>query len=225
MDFVFCFSGNLELKLVNGSHLKIENAQFIGNFEKAYQMKFSSGISILHVRFKPKGIYPITKIPLINGVNSNVPIEELLSKSALNLYQQMGEKSEPLLKINLLEKYLIKLYIDSTLNYRFNQGIDIIQSKKGMVNIRELSSELNLSYKSLERWFKSNIGLTPKKFCDITRFKNIIEEIDSRKCSDWMHYVTAYNFYDQSHFIRNFEEFSGLTPHRYLEQHHIKTSV
>lgn len=225
MDFVFCFEGNLELKLENGNHLKIDKAQFIGNFEKAYKMKFSSGISILHVRFKPKGIYPITKVPLVNGVNSNVPIEELLNNSALELYQQLGEEPSQLIKINLLEKYLFKLYNNSIINYRFNQGVDIIQDCKGIVNIKYLSKELNVSYKSLERWFKSNIGLTPKKFCDITRFKNIIEEIDSKKCPDWMQYVSTYNFYDQPHFIRNFEEYSGLSPHKYLHRASLKTSV
>ncbi len=218
LDMVFCFDGNIRLKLKKDSVIDINSAYFIGNFDTPYTISFSSSLSIIHVRFKTQGIYPLTKIPLAKVLNQAVSVEDLINQSVADLYHRMGEKDSFIDRIKLLETFLIKKYSKSTINYRLNHGINLIQQKKGMVNIKELSHELNTNYKSLERWFKAKVGLSPKKFSSITRFKNILEDLESCVQPSWMTLVNQYGFYDQSHFIKKFEEYAGLSPEDYWEK-------
>jgi len=221
MDFAFCFDGSLQVRLDGGAGFQLDGASFIGNFDTPYEITLTSQISILHVRFKAGGIYPLTKVPLANILNGELPIKDLINQGAYDVYQEMGEARTFESKVKILEAYLCKIYRSSDINYRLNQAINTIQQKKGILNIRDLSYELNTNYKSLERWFKAKVGLTPKKFSSITRFKNIVEDIDSKRVSSWMDLVVDYGFHDQSHFIKSFEEFSGLTPEVYLRKNQV----
>ena len=87
-----------------------------------------------------------------------------------------------------------------------------IKQKRGLIAVKDLKEELQVSYKSLDRWFLKYIGLTPKRFTQLTRFRNILQELDEQTNPDWMQFVLDYNFFDQAHFIKEFRQFAGVSP-------------
>ncbi|UYQ95777.1 helix-turn-helix domain-containing protein [Chitinophaga horti] len=84
--------------------------------------------------------------------------------------------------------------------------------------IRHLLTMYNISERQLERRFKSTVGFSPKQFLKIARFERSIEAL--RRKGDMRLSDIAYdlNYCDQSHFIREFREFSNQTPLEYLNQ-------
>lgn len=212
MDMVFCFSGDFEIARFNQSNIKISKASFIAHFDLPYHILLKKDIALLHVRFKPNGIYPLTKIPLRGLLNNQTAIEDLLNKKVLEVLENMAEHASYKQRIQVLENYLKAIYQKSQLHHRLDFGLKIIQEKRGVLSVKELSDQLNSNYKSLDRWFQQNIGLSPKRFMKITRFKNILAELEQQEKTDWMDLVTKYGFHDQSHFIREFQEFAGTTP-------------
>ncbi|NQY35322.1 MAG: AraC family transcriptional regulator [Alteromonadaceae bacterium] len=68
--------------------------------------------------------------------------------------------------------------------------------------------------RQLERYFKQAIGLPPKLYCRIIRFAYIFKLISTNN-SNWSEISTQAGFYDQSHFIKNFKEFTGEEPSKY----------
>lgn len=64
--------------------------------------------------------------------------------------------------------------------------------------------------------FTEEVGLTPKLFCHIRWFQEVLRLIQRRRQVEWANIALACGDYDQSHFIRDFWAFSGLNPTAYL---------
>ncbi|TXJ23716.1 MAG: AraC family transcriptional regulator [Chitinophagaceae bacterium] len=72
-----------------------------------------------------------------------------------------------------------------------------------------------LSTRQFERNFKEFAGFSPKLYSRIIRFQSAIEQYgQTGKSLTEIAYDCGY--YDQSHFIHDFKEFSGLHPRHYF---------
>ena len=95
---------------------------------------------------------------------------------------------------------------------RFSLGE--ITATDGAVSLKELRDRLQLSERSLERKFKRSVGISPKLFARIRRFQSSLRQMqDPRVALTDVAFDQAYA--DQSHFIRSFKQFSGITPRQY----------
>lgn len=211
-DMIFCFEGSIEISVQGQDTFKVVEAAFVNNFDRPYDITLLGNLCIMHIRFKPNGIYPLTKIPLFELLNGQLPLQDLTDKNISFLQQEMQEQTSDLKKITVFEKYILERYSSANLHYRLDSGLKIIQDRKGLLTVSELSKTLNTNYKSIDRWFKKHVGLPPKKFMQITRFKNILEDIEQQDQVDWMQIVADYNFHDQAHFIKDFSRFAGVSP-------------
>ncbi len=83
------------------------------------------------------------------------------------------------------------------------------------VPVTELARECFLSVRQFERNFKTYAGFSPKLYARILRFQQVLRRYGHEQES-----LTAlshqYGYYDQSHFIRDFQEFSGYNPRTYF---------
>ena len=90
----------------------------------------------------------------------------------------------------------------------------IIQSQGG-ISMKELRSELQVSERTLERRFQEGIGLSPMLFARICRFQASLNQLRSQSYGKLSDIAFEQEYADQSHFIRNFKEFTGLTPFQF----------
>lgn len=81
----------------------------------------------------------------------------------------------------------------------------------GTKDVRELSAKYCLSVRQFERHFKELSGFSPKLYSRITRFSKATDQygFQGKTLTD-IAYECGY--YDQSHFIHDFKEFSGYHP-------------
>jgi AraC-like DNA-binding protein len=59
------------------------------------------------------------------------------------------------------------------------------------------------------------VGVTPKLFCRIRRFQDVLTRLRRDTAVDWADIACACGYFDQAHFVHDFRTFSGLTPTRY----------
>lgn len=82
-------------------------------------------------------------------------------------------------------------------------------------NIGALSDQYYLSTRQFERKFKEYAGFAPKTYSRIIRFQSALKEYGNQnKSLTEIAYQCGY--YDQSHFIHDFKEFSGYHPRQYF---------
>jgi len=76
---------------------------------------------------------------------------------------------------------------------------------------------LGMPARTLERRFRREIGLPPKRLARIARFHAVVRTLDRGRKPDWAMLAVGAGYYDQAHLIRDFRAFAGMTPGAYLE--------
>ena len=64
--------------------------------------------------------------------------------------------------------------------------------------------------------FRTQVGLTPKLFCRVRRFQDVLTHIDGHRRVAWAAVAQACGYFDQAHFIHDFQAFSVLNPAAFL---------
>jgi methylphosphotriester-DNA--protein-cysteine methyltransferase len=92
-----------------------------------------------------------------------------------------------------------------------SEAVRRIAFARGSSDLGLLARELGLSLRQFERRFHASVGLTPKLFSRMQRFIQVFRTLGDSP-SNWVDTAVACGYYDQSHLIRDFKDFSGETP-------------
>ncbi len=78
------------------------------------------------------------------------------------------------------------------------------------------SHSQRLSPKRFIQVFSEEVGLTPKLFCRVRRFQEVLRLIEKGQHIEWAEIALTCGYFDQAHCIHDFRAFSGLNPTTYL---------
>lgn len=115
-------------------------------------------------------------------------------------------------KCDLIGKKLIG--IEPHFSDQLKKAIELIIEQNGLLNIGDITTKTATTERTLERLFKIHVGLSPKRFCRIVRHAFIFR-IVNEKPKNWAEVAYRAGYYDQTHFIKNFKEFTGEDPSKY----------
>ncbi len=88
-------------------------------------------------------------------------------------------------------------------------AIERILRTCGRMPIERVAAELSLSRQHLARLFAHHVGISPKLFARVTRFRRAL--VLGRR-NGWAAVAAELDYFDQSHLIAEFREFAGITP-------------
>lgn len=83
-------------------------------------------------------------------------------------------------------------------------------------SVHAVAKRVGLSERRFIQVFTAQVGLTPKLFCRVLRFQHVREVVNQARALNWSQVALSCGYYDQSHLIHDFQEFSGLSPADYL---------
>jgi AraC-like DNA-binding protein len=86
------------------------------------------------------------------------------------------------------------------------------------VDILSLAGELHTNSRTLQRRFKSIIGLTPKQYAEIVRFTKLFDFLMSNEKVSLLEKLHALGYYDQAHAIRAFKKYAGFSPRKIIHE-------
>ena len=178
-----------------------------------------TGVDILGVKFTATGLHTLTGMGMHHLADNIVSADCVWGREVEWLCEAMYESPDTLTMIHRLEQFLYK-----KLRYnhkrQINKGLEaaIYYMHHNTFSLQEIQDRTFLSERTLERYFASHIGLSPKKYARICRFNAVKEALDTKTNRDWHEMVYAYGYFDQSHFIKEFKALSGKTPGQYLAE-------
>jgi len=80
----------------------------------------------------------------------------------------------------------------------------------------EVARDAGLSRRRFAQLFREQVGPTPKLYCRLRRFQQVVRRIASGAPVDWAEVALDGGFCDQSHMANEFRNFSGLSPGVFL---------
>lgn len=99
----------------------------------------------------------------------------------------------------------------------FFQMVNLIVKKDGLLKISELIELSGYSSRYINLLFETYLGCSPKQFCNAVKMHTIVNELNRKEIGTLLDFSTKYKFYDQSHFVHAFKDFTGLSPKEYIE--------
>ncbi|WP_370634717.1 helix-turn-helix domain-containing protein [Cesiribacter sp. SM1] len=101
---------------------------------------------------------------------------------------------------------------------RIQSTIHQIIQNRGLGRISEIRDQVYLTERTFERSFMNEVGLTPKQFAKIIQFQSSLEKIENVGSERFTDIAFDCGYADQSHFIRVFKSYTGLSPKQYRLQ-------
>jgi AraC-like DNA-binding protein len=93
------------------------------------------------------------------------------------------------------------------------RSIDRIVATRGRHAIDAVARDAGIGHRRLERAFRTHVGVSPKMFSRIVRFQQVLRHSRPETAGAWADVAARYGYTDQSHLIRDFQQFTGTTPH------------
>jgi AraC-like DNA-binding protein len=97
-------------------------------------------------------------------------------------------------------------------------AINELTRSKGNISLKDLQQKAQLSERTLERKFKESVGISPKLFSRIIRFQETMNQLRKNDYDKLSDIAYGSDYFDQSHFIRVFKEFTGFSPLEFKKQ-------
>jgi len=165
------------------------------------------------VNFKPGGAYPFLRLPLSELHNQVVSLDAIWGHCAAEIRERLYAAPTIQARFTLLEQFLLaRLYDASTGLKAVQYAVEEITRHHGALSIRALSDHIGMSQKHLIAQFKQMVGGTPKELARLHRFAHILYSIDTTQPVDWTQVAHQSCYFDQSHFNKDFEAFTGHNP-------------
>ncbi|MCE7044429.1 helix-turn-helix domain-containing protein [Dyadobacter sp. CY312] len=159
------------------------------------------------IYFQPTALKSVFGIDANELTNKHVDISELFKN---DLADQLSNSRTTCERIELLSSFLMQQANQKKIENR-KVNFAAAQLLRG-VSLRHVQNELDISERSLERYFRQYVGIPPKMYTRINRFQSALESLRQTPSDKLTDIAYQNNYFDQSHFIRDFNEFAGTSP-------------
>jgi AraC-like DNA-binding protein len=167
------------------------------------------------VYFRASSIRTVTKIPAGELTDQIVPLEDLWGDAAQEWSERIAELQGDEDRVNALEQALVERFASP--GQKRASALDaaglaqLALNSRGRITVDELAKAGGVSRQHLTRVFREEIGVSPKVYCRLARFRSALA-LAGAPGTNWADAALELGYSDQSHMISEFREFTGLTP-------------
>jgi AraC-like DNA-binding protein len=179
------------------------------------------GSKMLIVAFKRGKAHPFFPLPMSELLDWVVEADAVLGRGILDLREQLLACPSVGQMFSVVERFLLQRAAGSLAPGPASRSVDFALSMmvdQPGIRFQMVSEQIGYSQKHFISLFKSQVGTAPKQYMKIMRFQQAILEIERGDSTHWSEIALRNGFYDQSHFIHEFRDFSGFTPGEYIRR-------
>lgn len=165
--------------------------------------------------FYPHTIGMFTDAPPSAFYNSEISGFDIGNKRLNELATRIFDCENARQCVDIIESWLLSRleHRHNTLNLkRIGTAIGALMRNPAL-QVSELSDIVCLSYKQFGRVFNNHVGMMPKEYARIVRFQKSMRMLQNHY-QNYAEIAYCCGYSDQSHFIRDFRQFSGTTPNQ-----------
>lgn len=189
----------------------------LGQSYKSYNLYAKSAYYNFGINLHPTGLYKLLKTDISKLTDKHLKLSEIDNNLQCILNPIFEVNTEATILSKKIEKTLLNfnLYEDKN-TLLIDKAIKLIYQKEGIISVEQLLKPLNISRKNLEIQFKKIVGLTPNKFIKLYKFLSLMKHYESKQATI-SKLIEYYNYYDLSHFTKDFQLFMNQKPNSYFK--------
>jgi AraC-like DNA-binding protein len=178
------------------------------------QLQLDGKIDCFIVICKATVLSGVFKLNMLPNPNTIVALRDEIFAP---LWEMLNNTESDLERINLfsgfIDSYALKNYIPDTIDSIYN---NIVENLSDFL-LQDIIKNSPQSLSSLQRNFNKRVGVSMKKLMRISRINYIFKNMLAGKNFDAPKLMFDNNYYDQSHFIKDFKELTGEAPKQFFK--------
>lgn len=219
MEMIFHYGDFYKQYLTDATSILQPKCFVFGQITQPLDIEPTGKTGIFAVRFLPNGFEPFTEFPIHAMENKAVPLIELFGEEANKLENEVLNASSNEERVKILDGFLTKLITNAkVIDSITKSSVALILELKGRLSIGALSDNLNINRRKLERKFAAVIGVSPKQLSKIIRLQATLKMINNNQFTSLTSIAYNGNYYDQAHFVKDFKDFTGVSPKEFFSE-------
>jgi AraC-like DNA-binding protein len=176
----------------------------------------TGSIDIVGIRLRPGGV-PALVNDAISGIDEmTAPLRDLDHHLPRSLAERLAGMSKHHGRYQLVIDALRRVARPERVDARVAWAARRIQHAKGRLPIETLRRQMGVSTRTLERLFQRDVGLGPKKLSRILRIQSVVRGVNAGRSDPWRRLALRVGYFDESHFVRDFQSVAGVTPGKFF---------
>ena len=190
-----------------------------GPYSRSFHIDGSRPSSMIGILFRPgaaRAFFPVAAHELHN---IDIALSDLYPDDADRLLNDVCAADDEDARFAVLERYLCRRLREAMpIHPAVRYGVGQLMREGGMANVRRIQLETGVSHTRMIQLFREHVGLTPKLFCRVRRFRAVLQGIGKGSPVNWAELAAECGYFDQAHLIRDFRVFAGMTPATYRRE-------
>ena len=181
-------------------------------------------VQTVAVRFKPGAAARFFQLPLCELNDGRTDLQQLWGRDlAARLgdalwTQHLPDAQRMLILQDFLLLRLRKIPLAPASGLALH-AVALIEHAQGALRVDQLAAQLHVSRQHLAAQFRQQVGISPKLFARISRFRAVNSALKTLPAqADWAQVALQYGYFDQSHLIHDFQDFARASPQAWLAQ-------
>ena len=198
-------------------HLVISNGTvtLLGPVSKSYSYEMQGKGQIIGVKFALGALAERLSFQPADFIDQQLDVQQVFNLDTSQLLSELSAANSDQQRVAILQSCFKPFAIaPSVQGARVRQLVQLIKQQSDITRVELLSERSNLSVQAIQRCFRQYLGITPKWLIRKYRLHQALQLLEqhSVQVADL---VEALSYTDQSHLIRDFKDFLGVTPTAY----------
>lgn len=174
---------------------------------------------VFQVQFQPGAFFQLARLPVSELTNNFVDAEAIFSTEIRLVNERLSYTRHYTEMIGVVEDFLLHLVRKSKRQVRpIDRVSQFLLYHPNTASLDWLADQACLSQRQFYRQFVEREGVSPKLYARIARFENAMKLKNAQPTKDWLSVAIDLGYYDYQHLVRDFKEFTSLTPNEFMLQ-------
>lgn len=183
----------------------------IGARSRSVITRDRGNVKVIGVKLEPRMLHSLIRAPLCDLRDATVSLRDLNDRALLDLEDALSDCASVQDIVATLDAFfLIRQQHQLAAEPIVEHCLAHIRATHGCLSLTDWARALRIDARTLQRKFAAWVGMTPKTYARIVRFKHAYHRLIAPGAAQSDDYLDGY--YDQSHFYKEFRFFTGTSP-------------
>ncbi len=223
-ELVFQYEGGMKVRLEDGEFQRLPKSAMLSPRCRRFPLHTQEPVGFVSVRFRVGALRHFCRIPSGELVDRYLSAADIWGRSGAAVEARITDSRTNGERISVVESFLLEQFRSNKqssyewLDRAFHQLYYHRAKSLDMV-----VSQSDVSVRHFQKVFKQYAKVSPKYFRRVARMEIVMRQLLLDGRSRYLDLALENGFYDQAHFIKDFQSFTGETPTRFLRAPNFRT--
>jgi len=218
-EIVFHYADEFErLDSATGRALTQHRCAVVGQMDRWLDVRPLGRVGVFGVRLRPEGAASLLRVPAGDLAGRSLALTDVLGALGRYLEERVLGAKDTAGRIAAVESALRARAAARHPPPAVRRAVGTCLRAGGVVSVRDLAAQAGVTRRHLERLFDREVGLAPKVFARLVRFRAALSDLQGAPGGSAAAIAVQRGYADQAHLSREFRAFAGSPPSAFLSR-------